>query len=111
MPPKIDTYRYIIYVLGVLQADCSLTLKTFCERMILVEKDILSDGKKTTVMTLDKATENLLQFSIWFLKNLKFTIYFEDLTEEKITILYTEIITRKVYFGAGFCASAMSENK
>ena len=74
MPPKIDTYRYIIYVLGVLQADCSLTLKTFCERMILVEKDILSDGKKTTVMTLDKATENLLQFSIRFLKNLKFTI-------------------------------------
>ena len=38
MPPKIDTYRYIIYVLAVLQAD-SLTLKTFCERMILVEKD------------------------------------------------------------------------
>ena len=88
-----------------------MTLKTFCERMILVEKDILSDGKKTTVMTLDKATENLLQFSIRFLKNLKFTIYFEDLTEEKITILYTEIITRKVYFGAGLCASAMSENK
>ena len=56
MPPKIDTYRYIIYVLAVLQAD-SLTLKTFCERMILVEKDFLSDGKKTTVMTLDKATE------------------------------------------------------
>ena len=73
MPPKIDTYRYIIYVLAVLQAD-SLTLKTFCERMILVEKDILSDGKKTTVMTLDKATENLLQFSIRFLKNLKFTL-------------------------------------
>ena len=110
MPPKIDTYRYIIYVLAVLQAD-SLTLKTFCERMILVEKDILSDGKKTTVMTLDKATENLLQFSIRFLKNLKFTIYFEDLTEEKITILYTEIIMRKVYFGAGLSASAMSENK
>ena len=79
--------------------------------MILVEKDILSDGKKTTVMTLDKATENLLQFSIRFLKNLKFTIYFEDLTEEKITILYTEIITRKVYFEAGLCATAMSEHK